>query len=92
MWIIDPPCLRHRFTLLDLGQVGRFSDGGVLNNTTFGELLMRGTLPFPLPQPLPGTSGPDSPYVIVGDEAFPLRENMLRPYPGRNLPGSQLLF
>ena len=69
-----------------------FSDGGVLNNSTFGELLMRGTLPFPLPQQLPGTSGPDLPYGIVGDEAFPLRENMLRPYPGRNLPGNQLLF
>lgn len=34
-----------------------------------------------------GTSQP-LPYVIVGDEAFPLRENMMRPYPGRNLPGN----
>ena len=58
-----------------------------LTNSTFGELLMRGTLPFPLPQPLPGTSG-----SVVGDEAFPLRDNMLRPYPGRNLPGNQLLL
>ena len=53
---------------------------------------MSGTLPFPRPQPLPGTSGPDLPYVIVGDEAFPLRENLLRPYPGRNLPGNLLLL
>ena len=73
---------------MDLGQVGRFSDGGVLNHSTFGDLLMRGALPFPLPQPLPGTSEPDLPYVIVGDEAFPLREIMLRPYPGHNLPGT----
>ena len=85
--IVAAYCCTYRFTLLDLGQVGRFSDGGVLNNSSFGESLMRGDLPFPMQQPLPGTSGPDLPYVIVGDEAFPLRENMLRPYPGHNLPG-----
>ena len=34
----------------------------------------------------PGTTGPDLPYVIVGDEAFSLKDYMLRPYPGRNLP------
>ena len=26
------------------------------------------------------------PFVIVGDEAFPLKENMMKPYSGRNLP------
>ena len=77
---------------MDLGQVGRFSDGGVLNNSTFGEMLMKGSMPFPAPKPLPGTSSLDLPYVIVGDEAFPLRENILRPYPGRNLPGSYFII
>lgn len=52
---------------------------------------MKGDLPFPTPKPLPGTRSPNLPYVIVGDEAFPLRTNMLRPYPGRNLPGNSLV-
>ena len=36
-----------------------------------------------------GTSLP-VPYAIVGDEAFPLRMNLLRPYPGRNIPGTYI--
>ena len=38
------------------------------------------TLHIPRGCPLPGTSSPILPYVIVGDEAFPLKENMMQPY------------
>ena len=32
------------------------------------------------------------PYVIVGDEAFPLKRYMMRPYPGRGLSESERIF
>lgn len=32
------------------------------------------------------------PHYIVGDEAFPLRRNLLRPYGGRNLPSDKQKF
>jgi len=32
------------------------------------------------------------PYVFIGDEAFPLLENLMRPYPGDNLTLQQQIF
>ena len=75
------------FTLVDLGDVGRHSDGGVLSHSEFGKALEENSLFLPAPRLLPGTTQCELPYVIVGDEAFPLRTNMLRPYPGRYLTG-----
>ena len=72
---------------MDIGNAGRHSDGGVLSNSEFGQALQDGSLSLPSPCPLSGTTEPRLPYVIVGDEAFPLRTYMLRPYPGKNLPG-----
>ena len=39
---------------------------------------------IPLPRPLPGSTKP-TPFVLTGDEAFPLTEHMLKPYPRRGL-------
>ena len=72
---------------MDIGGLGRHSDGGVLAHSEFGKALQDDSLSFPPSLPLPGTTQPKLPFVIVGDEAFPLRTNMMRPYPGRNLPG-----
>ena len=82
----------YRFILLDIGDTGRHSDGGVFSNSTFGKAVIEGTLPLPPDCSLPGTSQPDVPYVIVGDAAFPLKINLMRPYPGRNLPEPRAIF
>lgn len=41
---------------------------------------------------LPGSSGPSLPYIIVGDEAFGLSQNILRPYAGKNLTIKKRVF
>ena len=56
----------YRFTLVDIGDNGRHSDGGVLTNSEFGQALENGTLSIPSGRPLPGTTQPSLPYVIVG--------------------------
>lgn len=40
----------------------------------------------PPPENLPGTVNP-VPYFIVGDEAFPLKPNLMRPYPSAQVRG-----
>ena len=77
----------YRFTLINLGEVRRHSDGGVFSNNAFGKALEDGSMVLPDPSPLPETTSPLVPHVIVGDAAFPLCNYLLRPYPGRNLPG-----
>lgn len=54
--------------------MGRHSDGGVFSHSSFGQALEDGLLALPNPAPLPGTSGPDLPFVVVGDETFPLKK------------------
>ena len=55
--------------------------------------MLNGTLGLPPNEPLPGapTLGP-MPYVIVADEAFPLKQNIMRPYPGRNLTENRKIY
>ena len=68
-----------------MGGYGKQSDGGVLSNCcAFEDCRM--ILHTPLC--LPDTSDPKLPYVVLGDEVFPLRNYLLRPFPGKNLPGN----
>ena len=72
--------LNCRFTLMDLGHGGRFSDGGTLATQSLGKHFKSNLIPFPSPTQLPGTTEPKLLYVIFGDEAFPLWKNMQSPY------------
>ena len=82
---------RYCFTLIDIGNSGRHSDGGVFVNAEFGQRFIHGDLNMPSNGCLPGTNIV-IPYCIVGDAAFPLRHNLMRPYPGRCLPHDKSVF
>ncbi|KAL2092787.1 hypothetical protein ACEWY4_012585 [Coilia grayii] len=83
----------YLFRVVDVGGYGRTSDGGSLHNSAFGEGLRDGTLDLPQDAVIPGSEqrGP-MPFVFVGDEAFPLRRNLMRPFPGRHVPGVQRVY
>ena len=76
----------YNFVVVDVGAYGKQSDGNVLANSTFRKKLLNMDLALPPPESIAGTSKPRLPFAFVGDEAFPLLPNLLRPYPGDYLP------
>ena len=79
---------RYKFLWLDFGAAGRKGDAGIFSSTTFMQLLEneeKGLIPclgLPRPMAMP-FSDKVLPFVFVGDEAFPMKYNLMRPYPGR---------
>lgn len=53
---------------------------------------MAGKVPVPPRKPLNPISGDPFPHYFVGDAAFPLRSNLMRPYPGTNLDENKRVF
>lgn len=74
----------YKLLYVDVGRNGRFSDGGVFNQCTFGKAMDHNMLHLPTPTPLPGRQLP-VPYVLVADDAFAIRPNLLKPYCQRGL-------
>ncbi|XP_018376011.1 PREDICTED: putative nuclease HARBI1 [Trachymyrmex cornetzi] len=79
------------FTLVDVGAFGSQSDGGVYKSSAFGEAMDNNELGVSDDTNLSGTDI-KFPYYLVGDEAFPLKSYIMRPYPGANLNITQKIF
>lgn len=72
----------YMFTFVDIGAYGRRSDGGVFSECEIGIRLENGKMNLPPAAPI-CELGVKLPYCIVGDEAFPLKPYLMRPYPGK---------
>lgn len=91
MAIVDA---NYKYIMIDVGGYGSNSDGAIFANSDFGQAWLQrmGDLPIPEDRPLPlSESNLKVPLVIVADEAFPLKPNILRPYPGLNLSQKKLI-
>ena len=82
----------YKFILADIGCEGRQSDGGVFSRSRFGKAFQHGLLDLPQPSPLSDNMNTNVPYCLVGDEAFPLRSYLMRPFPGRGLSEDRRIF
>ena len=77
-----------RSTYVSVRANGRISDGGVFGACSLAQGLEEKSLNVPLPSTLPD-SDKTLPYVVPGDEAFPLKSYLMRPYPRRELNQDQ---
>ena len=83
----------YEFLFVEVGAEGHHSDGGVWQTSNFKTHLVApgNPLRIPPPRPLPGSRDP-MPYVLVGDDAFAMDPNLLKPYKGRDLPPDEAIF
>ncbi|CAB4035885.1 Hypothetical predicted protein [Paramuricea clavata] len=70
----------YKFTLVDIGDSGSNSDGAVFANSRMGDAFAKMQLHIPDAESLPG-SGTMYLYVLVGDDAFQLKQKLMKPYP-----------
>ena len=74
----------YSFTMFDVGQFGSNNDSGVLANSEMGIAFELNQLKVPKASYVNEETG-FLPYFLVGDEIFPLKTWLLRPYPGTDL-------
>ena len=82
---------KYEFILCDFGINGRISDGGVINRTAFYDKLSKGQLNLPQENKIEG-SEKVLPYVFIGDEAFAMRTDFLRPFGQKDLTNERRIF
>lgn len=68
------------FTYIDIGANGRASDSAIFRDSTLNIALENNTLGMP------------EKCVIIGDDAFPLRTNLLKPYSKTGLNNYEMIF
>ena len=86
----------YRFIYVDVGDFGSNGDSGIFQNCPLGKNFMEGNLDLSLKH-LPGWAvGGALPHCFVGDEAFPLHMDLMRPFPRgkkeKQLPYNKMIF
>lgn len=78
-----------KFLFVDVGDYGRNNDSSVFKESNFGKLFLRKKLGIPKSRQFKVRNGGETqkkfPFVFIGDEAYPLSLNFMRPFPKRRL-------
>ena len=92
MALVDP---YYKFIAVDIGAYGSNNDPGIFGKSLIGKMISKNRIAFPAAKPISDINGYKLPHLIVGDEAYPLRNNIMRPFPRRDnvkLPDHEAIF
>ena len=81
----------YKFLYIEVGAPGSAGDSGTWRDCSLGHAVEENRAGLPEPEPLHGIDV-DMPYSLVGDDAFALRNWMMKPYPSRQLTREQRIF
>ena len=81
----------YKFIYVDVGCNGRISDGGVFRNSTLSTALEENLVCVPKAR-IMDDGNTELPYVVVADDAFPLKVNIMKPYPFRGLSFDKRIY
>ena len=80
------------FTIIDLGQYGSNNDSGVLASSVMGEMFDNGEMNLPAPSKIYQSSDQDLPYFLLGDAIFPLKDWLMRSFPGAGATEEEKIY
>ena len=79
-------------TYVDIGSYGKSSDSAVFQQSILYKKLSDNSLKLPDKKPISEADPTPLPHVLVGDEAFGIMANVMRPYGGKNLSHVKKVF
>lgn len=82
---------KYQFKYVSVGAQGRASDAGVFAESDFRQALDKNLLHIPAAKLLPG-SEMEVPFMFLGDDAYPLRSDLMKPYSFRQMDHEKRVF
>lgn len=81
----------YKFLYIDVGTEGRVNDRGIWRACQFRSVMVSGKIQIPPPEPISCVDG-DVPFVIVGDDTFPLGPELMKLYAKKGLLYKERVF
>ncbi|XP_052814257.1 uncharacterized protein LOC128241374 [Mya arenaria] len=81
----------YNFIWTDVCEKGAAPDAQIYNGSALKDCVDDGSIGFPPAEPLPDDND-DVPYYLIGDDAFALKSNMIKPYSHRGMIDDERIF